>query len=101
MDEKKSKRTPKKIRMVKHVPVRRSGEILISPDGGETVYIQKRNGKRGRIVSQSQLAKDIETAYDEQDMIGEDAVKLRRENPTLQNAWDRYVTIWHLINDNE
>ena len=80
---------------------KRSGEVFVSPDGGETVYIQKRNGKRGRMVSQSQLAKDIETAYDEQDMIGEDAVKIRRENPTLQNAWNRYVTIWHLINDDE
>jgi len=96
MDKKNSTRTTKKIRMVK-----RSGEVLISPDGGETVYVQKKNGTRGRLVSQSQLAKDIETAYDEQDMIGEDAVKIRRENPTLQNAWDRYVTIWHLINDNE
>ena len=81
--------------------IKRSGEILVSPDGGETVYVQKKNGERGRMVSQSQSAKDIETAYDEQDMIGEDAVKIRRENPTLQNAWDRYVTIWHLINDNE
>ena len=81
--------------------IKRSGEILVSPDGGETVYVQKKNGERGRMVSQSQLAKDIETAYDEQDMIGEDAVKIRRENPTLQNAWNRYVTIWHLINDNE
>ena len=80
---------------------KRSGEILVSPDGGETVYVQKKNGERGRLVSQSQSAKDVETAYDEQDMIGEDAVKIRRENPTLQNAWDRYVTIWHLINDNE
>ena len=76
-------------------------EIFVSPDGGETVYVQKRNGERGRMVSQSQSAKDVEIAYDEQDMIGEDAVKIRRENPTLQNAWDRYVTIWHLINDNE
>ena len=81
--------------------IKRSGEILVSPDGGETVYVQKKNGERGRMVSQSQLAKDIETAYDEQDMIGEEAVKIRRENPTLQNAWNRYVTIWHLINDNE
>ena len=80
---------------------KRSGEVFVSPDGGETVYVQKKNGERGRMVSQSQSAKDIETAYDEQDMIGEDAVKIRRENPTLQNAWDRYVTIWHLINDDE
>ena len=81
--------------------IKRSGEILVSPDGGETVYVQKKNGERGRLVSQSQSAKDVEIAYNEQDMIGENAVKIRRENPTLQNAWDRYVTIWHLINDNE
>ena len=61
----------------------------------------KKNGERGRMVSQSQLARDTETAYNEQEMIGEEAVKIRRENPTLQNAWNRYVTIWHLINDNE
>jgi hypothetical protein len=81
--------------------VKRLGEIFVSPDRGETVYVQKKNGERGRLVSQSQSAKDVEIAYGEQDMIGEDAVKIRRENPTLQNAWDRYVTIWHLINDNE
>jgi hypothetical protein len=81
--------------------IKRSDEIFISPDGGETVYVQTKNGERGRLVSQSQSAKDVEIAYGEQDMIGEDAVKIRRENPTLQNAWDRYVTIWHLINDNE
>ena len=80
---------------------KRSGEIFVSPDGGETVYVQKKNGERGRLVSQSQLAKDIVTGLNERDMIGEDAVKIRRENPTLKNAWDRYVTIWHLINDNE
>ena len=78
---------------------KRSGEILISPDGGETVYVQKKNGERGRLVSQSQSAKDIETAYDEQDMIGEDAVKIRRENPTLQKAWDRYKIVWHIVNE--
>ena len=36
--------------------IKRSGEILVSPDGGETVYVQKRNGERGRMVSQSQSA---------------------------------------------
>ena len=81
--------------------VKRQGEIFVSPDGGETVYVQKKDGTRGRMVSQSQYAKDVEVAYNEQDMIGENAVKLRRQNPTLQKAWDRYITIWHLINENE
>ena len=80
---------------------KRRGEIFISPDGGETVYVQKKDGTRGRMVSQSQYAKDVEIAYNEQDMIGENAVKLRRQNPTLQKAWNRYITIWHLINENE
>jgi hypothetical protein len=87
----------KKIKKLK----KRRGEIFISPDGGETVYVQKKDGTRGRMVSQSQYAKDVEIAYNEQDMIGENAVKLRRQNPTLQKAWNRYITIWHLINENE
>ena len=87
----------KKIKKLK----KRRGERFISPDGGETVYVQKKDGTRGRMVSQSQYAKDVEIAYNEQDMIGENAVKLRRQNPTLQKAWNRYITIWHLINENE
>jgi hypothetical protein len=87
----------KKIKKLK----KRRGEIFISPDNGETVYVQKKDGTRGRMVSQSQYAKDVEIAYNEQDMIGENAVKLRRQNPTLQKAWNRYITIWHLINENE
>ena len=46
----------------------------------------------------AKLAKDIEIAYDENDMVGADAIKVRRKYPTLQKAWDRYKTIWHLIN---
>ena len=41
------------------------GLIFVSPDGGETVYVQKKDGQRGKIVSQTQLAKDIEASYDE------------------------------------
>ena len=51
------------------------------------------------MVSQSQLAKDIESSYNEQEMIGADAVKIRRKYPTLQKAWDRYVTVWHMVNE--
>ena len=81
---------------VKDVP---KGVVFVSPDGGETVYVQKKNGKRGKMVSQTQLAKDIETAYIENEMIGENAVALRRKYPTLQKAWDRYKTVWHLVNE--
>ena len=75
------------------------GLIFVSPDGGETVYIQNKNGDRGKMVSQTQLAKDIEVAYDENDMVGAEAIKLRRKYPTLQKAWNRYKTVWHLVNE--
>ena len=76
------------------------GSIYVSPDGGETVYEQLPNGDR-ILVEQSQRAKDEEDAYNEAEMIGADAIELRRQNPTLQKAWDKYRTVWHLINGNE
>ena len=77
------------------------GKIFVSPDGGETVYEQKRDGTRGKLVSQSQLAKDIDTGRDEEDMIGPAAIELRRKYPALKKAWDQYRTVWGLIADNE
>jgi hypothetical protein len=74
--------------------------IYISPDGGETVYEQLPNGDR-LLVEQSQNAKDNLQAYDELEMVGLEAIKLRRKYPTLQKAWDKYLTVWHLINENE
>tara|TARA_B100001245_G_scaffold235254_1_gene222629 strand:+ start:1412 stop:1696 length:285 start_codon:yes stop_codon:yes gene_type:complete len=75
------------------------GTIFISPDGGETVYVQKKDGTRGRLVSQSQLAQDVESSYSETDMVGAGAIELRREYPTLQKAWDQYKTVWHIVNE--
>ena len=74
--------------------------IFVSPDGGETVYEQLPNGDR-ILVEQSQTAKDEETAYEESEMVGAEAIALRRKYPTLQKAWDKYRTVWHLINENE
>jgi hypothetical protein len=79
---------------------RKINPIYISPDGGETVYEQLPNGDR-ILVEQSQKAKDEETAYEESEMVGAEAIALRRKYPTLQKAWDKYLTIWHLINENE
>jgi hypothetical protein len=83
----------KKIKKLK----KRRGEIFVSPDGGETVYVQKKNGERGRLVSQSQYAKDMDTLRDEDEMINEYAVKMRRKYPALGKAWKHYKTVWHLI----
>lgn len=72
--------------------------IYTSPDGGETVYEQLPNGER-KLVERSQKAIDNEKAYDELDMVGVEAIELRRKYPTLQKAWDKYRTVWHLINE--
>ena len=74
--------------------------IFVSPDGGETVYEQLPNGDR-ILVEQSQTAKDEETAYEESEMVGAEAIALRRKYPTLQKAWDKYRTVWHLITGNQ
>jgi hypothetical protein len=79
---------------------RRINPIYISPDGGETVYEQLPNGDR-ILVEQSQEAKDEETAYEEAEMVGAEAIALRRKYPTLKKAWDQYRTVWHLIAEKE
>ena len=74
--------------------------IFVSPDGGETVYQQLPDGNRV-LVEQSQKAMDEETAYDEAEMVGVEAIELRRKYPTLKKAWDRYRVIWRLVSDND
>ena len=74
--------------------------IFVSPDGGETVYEQLPNGDRV-LVEKSQKAMDEETAYEEAEMVGVEAIELRRKYPTLRKAWQRYRTVWHLINGND
>jgi hypothetical protein len=76
-------------------------EIFVSPDGGETVYVQKKDGTRGRMVSQTTYAKDMETFRDEWEMVDEEAVKMRRKYPALGKAWKHYKTVWHLIMGNK
>ena len=78
----------------------KQGALFVSPDGGETVYEQLPNGEK-KLLERSQKAMDQETAYEELEMVGTEAIKLRRKYPTLQKAWDKYRTVWHLINENE
>ena len=68
----------------------------------QDLYIVRRqeqlsNGKRGKLIEQSQLAKDTEIAQDEIEMHGVYAIQMRRQYPALKNAWEKYKTVWHLI----
>ena len=82
------------------MPKSSKNPIYVSPDGGETVYEQLPNGNR-ILVEQSRRAKDEEQAYEEAEMVGAEAIELRRKYPTLQKAWDKYRTVWHLITGNQ
>ena len=79
---------------------KRRNSVFVSPDGGETVYEQLQNGDR-ILVEKSQKAIDEEQAFEEQEMFGVEAIELRRKYPALQKAWDKYLTVWHLITGNQ
>jgi len=75
----------------------RGGPIFVSPDGGETVYEQKRSGGWGKLVHQSEQAKLMDQAQDEMAMMGTEAIRMRRKYPALQKAWDQYKLLWNVI----
>ena len=89
---------PKKKKM-KKPRLYREGKIYISPDGGETVYEQKRNGDRGPLVSKTELAEDIELAQDEIELHGVYAIQLRKKYPALKKAWDKYKLVWSMVHN--
>jgi len=78
----------------------KAGPIFVSPDGGETVYQQLPDGNRV-LVEQSQKAQDEEQVYEEAEMVGVEAIELRRKYPTLKKAWDRYRVVWHLLSSKQ
>ena len=90
---------PKKKRKLKRPRLYNEGKIYISPDGGETVYEQKRDGTRGPLVSKSTLAQDVELAQSEIEMHGVYAVQLRKKYPALKKAWDKYKLIWNMVHN--
>ena len=90
---------PKKRKKLRKPRLYREGKIYISPDGGETVYEQKRNGNRGALISQSELAKDIQLAQEEIELHGVYAIQLRKKYPALEEAWDKYKLVWNLIHE--
>jgi hypothetical protein len=90
---------PKKKRKLKRPRLYNEGKIYVSPDGGETVYEQKRDGTRGPLVSKSTLAQDVELAQNEIEMHGVYAVQLRKKYPALKKAWDKYKLIWNMVHN--
>ena len=67
---------PKRKKKLKKPRLYSEGKMYVSPDGGETVYEQKRDGTRGPLISQSELAKDVEMAQEEIEMHGVYALQM-------------------------
>ena len=73
--------------------------IYTSPDGGHTVY-QQEFGSDVRVkVSEDDYALSVLEAQGEERMCGWEAVQIRKKHPALQEAWDRYKTMWRLCVD--
>ena len=76
--------------------------IYTSPDGGHTVY-QQEFGSDVRVkISEDDYALSVLEAQREEYMCGWEAVQIRKRHPALQEAWDRYKTVWRLcVEDDE
>ena len=70
--------------------------MYVSPDGGETVYEQLPTGHKN-LLDKSEIALDKEQEMYEMELVGTDAIALRRKYPALQKAWNQYKTIWKLV----
>ena len=69
----------------------------MSPDGGETVYLQNKDGTRGKLVSKSQYAKDAETVQDEEEMITalfDLEIDPGEARPIKDDEVERYMRDW-------
>ena len=73
--------------------------IYTSPNGGHTVYQQEICSDVRVKVSEDEYALSVLEAQGEEDMCGWEAVQIRKKHPALQEAWDRYKTMWRLCVD--
>ena len=75
--------------------------IYTSPDGGHTVYQQEFGSDKKVKLSEDDYALSVLEAQDDEKMCGWEAVQIRKKHPALQEAWDKYKTLWQLCVDDE
>ena len=76
--------------------LRPNAEIIYeSPDGGETIYGRYRGETERFLVGESLKAMERRTGISE-DKLWRDIRKAATNNPTLQQAIDRAIMIYHL-----
>jgi|TARA_R110001583_G_scaffold138302_1_gene289896 hypothetical protein len=70
--------------------------IYTSPDGGRTVYQSEFGKNEKTLMSQDDYAKAKEEIQYDVGLVGWPAIVMRKKHPGLQEAWDRYKTLWEL-----
>jgi hypothetical protein len=70
--------------------------IYESPDKGETVYSRKIGTTERTLVSESSKAKSMREQLIEDKMWGE-IRRLAKTNPTLKDAVDKVIMVYHLV----
>lgn len=70
--------------------------IYTSPDGGRTVYQSEFGKKEKTLVAQDEYAKVKDEIQYDVGLIGWPAIMMRKKHPALQEAWNRYKTLWEL-----
>lgn len=75
--------------------------IYTSPDGGHTVYQQEFGSEVRELVFEDDYAIEVHQYQNEIPMCGMEAIALRKRHPALQEAWDRYKTLWQLCVEND
>jgi len=69
--------------------------IYCSPDGGETVYIQKKNGHKV-LIHESPYSKYERQVQKESYLSDTQACFIRDRYPALKDAWEQYKALWAL-----
>lgn len=72
--------------------------IFESPDKGETVYGRKPGTSERVLVSESEKSRSMYDQLMEDKMWGE-IRRLAKTNPTLKDAVDKVIMVYHLVKD--
>ena len=80
---------------MKKYKVEQSGPIFCSPDNGQTVYRQLKNGNKVMVYEEPHM-KYHRQAERESYLSDAQACHIRDKYPALKDAWQQYKTIWEL-----
>lgn len=73
-------------------------KIFESPDGGNTVYSRESGSSEKTLIYESPKVKSLHEEILESKMWGE-IRRLAKTNPTMKDAVDKVIMVYHLVKD--